>query len=503
MKCGTSTSISNRYIAFKMNDEIIATRVFTRADQLEFSRLSEDHNPMHVDEVVARRTQAGAPVVHGVHAAIWALDTLAAMQPLIDQIRYLDIRFAKFLYLDTPVVMKLVRRSETEVKIELVMDGLSAMSLVARVGSKLNTDEAATPDETVEITTAGTRPNEPSFEELQELAGWMTPPGSASDLALLYPNAARALSAKRLVGLAQLSRLVGMISPGLHSIFTSLTLDLVDCRSDRPGVGFKTAAADPRFQRIKMDVAGNGLSGAVVAFMRWPPVQSPPIATLMKYLSPAEFAGSHSLVVGGSRGLGAVTAKLLAAGGGKVTITYARGQSDAQQLAEETNTVRGPDTCAALALDVRHSIAMQLMPMTETISHLYYFATPYIFRAKSEIFSPTVYEEFNRVYLVGFVDTVRFLFGQPRQRKLSVFYPSSVSINERPSGMTEYSMAKAAGELLCADLQTSVPQLRILAPRLPRMLTDQTATVAASSYLDSVEVMLPLIRQVQDPVPTG
>jgi hypothetical protein len=104
---------------------------------------------------------------------------------------------------------------------------------------------------------------------------------------------------------------------------------------------------------------------------------------------------------------------------------------------------------------------------------------------------------FNQVYLSGFLNTVLFLFGHHREGGLSVFYPSSVFVDDRPSGMTEYSMAKAAAELLCTDLQNAVPQIRILVTRLPRMLTDQTATVAASSFVDPVEAMLPLIRKVQ------
>jgi len=54
-----------------------ATRTFTMADQVAFAAASGDANPMHMDELAARRTQAGAPVVHGVQALLWALDALA------------------------------------------------------------------------------------------------------------------------------------------------------------------------------------------------------------------------------------------------------------------------------------------------------------------------------------------------------------------------------------------------------------------------------------------
>ena len=35
-------------------------------------------NPAHMNPVVARRLQAGAPIVHGMHTLLWCLDVLAA-----------------------------------------------------------------------------------------------------------------------------------------------------------------------------------------------------------------------------------------------------------------------------------------------------------------------------------------------------------------------------------------------------------------------------------------
>ena len=67
----------------------------------------------------------------------------------------------------------------------------------------------------------------------------------------------------------------------------------------------------------------------------------------MKIVGPTEFAGSTALIVGGSRGLGALTAKILAAGGGKVIITYATGRADAEDLTEEIRSQTANDICHA------------------------------------------------------------------------------------------------------------------------------------------------------------
>jgi hypothetical protein len=57
------------------------------------------------------------------------------------------------------------------------------------------------------------------------------------------------------------------------------------------------------------------------------------------------------------------------------------------------------------------------------------------------------------------------------------FYPSSVAAEDFPLAMTEYSMAKSAGETLCPYLNSSECCVRVLVSRRTRLLTDQTATV--------------------------
>jgi hypothetical protein len=63
--------------------------------------------------------------------------------------------------------------------------------------------------------------------------------------------------------------------------------------------------------------------------------------------------------------------------------------------------------------------------------------------------------------------------------------------------MTEYAMAKAAGEILCADINTTLPKARVTINRLPRLPTDQTASVTPVTTGEPVLALLPLIREVQ------
>jgi NAD(P)-dependent dehydrogenase (short-subunit alcohol dehydrogenase family) len=312
-----------------------------------------------------------------------------------------------------------------------------------------------------------------------------------------FPHAAKVITAKRLCGLAQLSNLVGMISPGLHSIFTGFNVDFIDDTATTSGLRFRVASTDPRFRLVRMDVAGSGLVGKVAAFSRWPPIDSPPLADLAAHVKTSEFGEGVALILGGSRGLGAVTAKILALGGSKTIITYARGKEDACKLAQEINRACGPESCSTLLVDVRKEVRVQLASLTSAVTHFYYFATPSILSQNDGVFSPDLYGTFSRFYLSGFFEALEFLLSQARNGILSAFYPSSAYVETRPSGMTEYSMVKMAGELLCADLnRSSRSRLRIQVERLPRVLTDQTASVTPAETADPVSIMLPVIRSV-------
>ena len=148
-----------------------------------------------------------------------------------------------------------------------------------------------------------------------------------------------------------------------------------------------------------------------------------------------------------------------------------------------------------LAYDARKPAGEQLAGLTSAPTHAYYFATPAIFKFQPEIFSPERLKEFLAIYVDGFWQLGRTL--RARQPRLSLFYPSSVAVTERPKGMTEYSMAKSAGEVLCADMNVSLAPMHVTVGRLPRLPTDQTASATEVETKDPIETMLPFIREVQ------
>lgn len=470
---------------------LLACRVFTLQDQQAFAEASGDRNPLHLDAAAASLTQAGEPVVHGVHALIWALDAIAA-GPLRDRpIRSVRAQFLRFAYLGRPIELKMKRFDGQRAEAALWDGVVTLTTLSIEVGEPA--PQAANPYEGAPATQFGAKPLEPSEAEMAVGRGWLEPAAGAAGLSAGFPHLAHRIGGDRLAALAALSGLVGMACPGLHSIFSAVAFEVLANPSSRAGFGWAARRPDPRYGRIEIGAHGSGLRMEARTLIRPPPVAAPSMAEAAARVGREAFAGRRALVIGGSRGLGAATAKLLAAGGARVMITYAAHVAQAEAVAADIAVARSPDAVSALRLDVLEPYDDAMRHGLAEATHIYYFATPRIARQGAAVFDPELFGEFARIYVAAFHDLCACAAALSQAERLHVLYPSTVFIDERPRGMTEYAMAKSAGELLCADLMRSHPRLKITAPRIPRVLTDQTALAIPVKTMSALDAVLPLL----------
>ena len=47
-------------------------------DQMAFTKISGDHNPVHIEPAAARRLGFDTPIVHGARLVLWALEHIIA-----------------------------------------------------------------------------------------------------------------------------------------------------------------------------------------------------------------------------------------------------------------------------------------------------------------------------------------------------------------------------------------------------------------------------------------
>jgi NAD(P)-dependent dehydrogenase (short-subunit alcohol dehydrogenase family) len=472
-----------------MCSSVIGTTSFSIESQCEFAKLSGDWNPLHTDPRCAQRTLAGRLVVHGVHAAVWSLDSLAAASSDLPFPSTLSVRFLKPIYPGETVSIVRVGSSADDCHLQAQVDGIPTVDLRVELRNLSSAAQRTVPHDCANVIC-----RELSIDEIAGRSGSVRMFSSIDKVAERFRHVVKWLGMDRVAGLLCLSQLVGMECPGLHSLLSGFTIKLITTDTLNCLL-YRVSSVDQRFRLVKMEVHGLGLRGQVEAFMRHPPIAQPSIQELSTQVEPGEFTGVRALIVGGSRGLGELTAKVLAAGGGHPIVTYARGKDDAERVAEEIKLSGAP--CDVLRYDVKVPPGSQLTSLNGPVDYLYYYATGPIFVKRARRFDYARLDEFLGFYVRGFYDLCVTL-KKSRERKLSVLYPSSVAVgDQRPKEMTEYAMAKAAGEILCAELNRCWTGLQITCVRLPRLLTDQTASFVSVRHVNSIDVILPVIRQVQ------
>jgi hypothetical protein len=272
----------------------LSRREFGMADQLRFASFSGDYNPIHIDSVHARHTQAGAPVAHGIHVLLWALDSLSGAYPNLPPMKALRANFKRFVYLDQQVQLS-------------AAEGLLGESVSSRVRLVISVDESPRATFTIQFGNADERypgwsaarldevafsakPFDLEFEKLSVGTGRLDLAMSASTALHVFPAASKWLGALCVAAMAASSRLVGMVCPGLNSFYRELRISACGkragagdgsamtvctgaayadaCHDDT--LAFRVSNADPRFRSLQLQIAGGGVAGTVVSDARTP-----------------------------------------------------------------------------------------------------------------------------------------------------------------------------------------------------------------------------------------
>jgi acyl dehydratase len=460
----------------------------TAQQSAEFARLSGDFNPLHVDAVAARRLQFGAAVCHGVHLVLQAIDRVIGLQR-VDALRVISVSavFHHPVRTGTPVTLELqVDTDGRRIKVIGHAEGRPHVSvrlafesgIAARIVTAASTAEDAI------------APLEPAFPENGaagvELNGTVPLRVDSGRLAALFPALCVWPEGRSLaVDLMASTRVVGMRCPGLHSIYAEFKLQRRAAPASASALHYRVAKVDPRFRKVRLALEGALLEGTADAFFRASAVAQPSLADIKRFTSTDCTRGQRALVVGGSRGLGEVVAKMLLSGGATVTITYARGHDDAARIVAEAAALGAE--CSMLALDASTALpsatAEQLA--AGSFTHVYYFATPAIAKGGST-WNHALFESFTCIYVDGFAEVVRAASGAT---PLRIFYPSTVFLDRAEEDFAEYCCAKAAGEALCDHLARDASRFLVQRPRLPRLRTDQNSSFLGLQGSDPVPAL--------------
>ena len=468
----------------------INQREFTLDDQLAFAKLSGDYNPLHVDVILARRLLFGSPVVHGIHSLLWSLDCWLKSCPGMVEIHSLKAIFPKPLKVGEKVTLSLKNESNNHVKIELLSGESTLISMEIEWKKKGESDF----DSFKKSFPKKNKPRDLSEDEIDNRSGNLDLYLNIEAAAGMFPHLTEYLSPVQISTMLGTTRLVGTECPGLHSIYSELhPLSIGDNKCTT--LKYEVKKYNRLLGLISMNLVTPDMTGKVMAFVRPKPIEQNNYLKLKDEVGSKTFIGQRALVIGGSRGLGEVTAKLLAAGSADVKLTYHQGKEDAECIVKEINFNGGSAGC--FQFDVlrpeRNSLMESLNNWRPT--HLYYFATPFIISGMKGSFSTDLFKKFCDYYVSGFSNIIETLSNLGLK---NAFYPSTVYIDELSLNMGEYAVAKLAGEMLCMFFEKNYNDFIIYRPRLPRMKTDQTVSLVKIDSQNPVPVMLEHIRLFND-----
>jgi len=458
----------------------LGVRTFTFSDQEAFARVSGDWNPIHMDAVASRRMILGKPMVHGIHGLLWALDQLARELDLKGQaLARLEARFIHGISLGDPVQCVLEKNGANGFSLTLKRDNANVAAIrgAMRAAPSFNSKFPGVP--TLRASAAL------DFDQASTASGALQLSFDETPTRLLFPHCCSAFPAVQIAALLTTTRLVGMICPGLYSIYSGLNLEFTGVES--PELTYSVSRADTRYSSIQLAVDGAGVKGRLDTFLRPAPQSQPSYNEVRAKIAPDEFSGWRALVIGGSRGLGEVAAKIISAGGGQVCVTYHSGSIEAANLRSDISGL------SAVQYDVTGN---ELPGLPWPPTHLLYFATPHISSDKTHFFSPQKFAHYCRYYIDGFHHTLSALQTRGAMPE-AILYPSTIFLNETTPNIAEYCAAKAAAEEMLRHLAQRFPSLRLRAPRLPRMATDQTAGFLAPFSEPPLPVMLNELRKLK------
>lgn len=457
--------------------KLLKSRVFTLKDQIDFSEFSGDKNPIHINPLEARRTIAGQCIVHGINSLLWALDVLVSTTGLT--VSSCKAKFQNSVFLEEAIDCYWNDESN---KISLVSNSTVLCSIKIDLGLVKKIDS-------MEIPVCETRdvPEARSFEECVLL---QTVPlsffGNPEMAMQLFPSFVAQYGKATACELALLSEIVGMQVPGLNSLFLSVQVDFSENQDAKL---FKIAKSDSRYETMELAVTASTLRGVAQVVFRPSPQKTQSIDELRKRVKKGEFGNANALIIGGSRGLGEIVAKLIACGGGKSVITYNNGVEEATRLKNEI-TSHG-ETCDIVQLSIGKD--GNVLDSYSGVNQLYYFATPKIFGKRSFGFDEALLNNFIEVYVKGFEKVCDTLLQGTDY--LTVFYPSSIAIEKPLASLAEYIAAKIKGEEFCEQLNKK-NNIAVYYPRLPRIDTDQTLSLIKVASADAIDVLLPYMREM-------
>lgn len=401
-----------------------------------FINLSLDDNPIHFDFNYSYNSPFGSPIIHGILLFLHGINGLSN--------KHVEFSFVKCKFLDYINI---------DEQFEIIYENAGKFTI-----NKNNTVCVECIYQLKECV---------SLERVKNNIQHIIPTKSKIELFVnneilnqLFPNIYNYFNNYQIFQIINLSRFVGKISPGLNSIFTSFEITYTSNSDNNLFLNFINKIDNS--DKVVYDFISNNLVGTLEAYYRPKPIIQKNISD---DIDNSQFSNCNICIIGGSRGIGEIIAKIYNKGGAEVTITYNKSEKEAKNIQNETNN-------KIKIININIELDLNKFE-NHTFTHLFYMVTPSI--KNTNTFDLDLYEKYYYYYVKKFEEYVNYFCKNNNTLKY-IFYPSSISIGQNI--YKEYNICKEIGEkLINLKLSKKYNNIKFDIHRFPRLLTNQTNTL--------------------------
>ena len=439
------------------------TITITEVDQKIFSELSNDYNPIHLDKIYSYKTLFDKPIIYGILLIIKSLDNLKITKR--QKINYIKSEFINFVNIHDLITIEYDKNIIKIYKENNI--------LCTKIKYLLSDD-----DNEYIINNNNNNLINPLSDESPKESYLYNLNINLDILEKNYNNIFRNFNLLQIFQIINLSTFVGMITPGLNSIFNSFELSYIDNNyNDLYTLFFNIDNFDDAHKLCLYNIEGKNINGNITCLYRPESIKQIKIKDL--YIDNKQFKNEKVLVIGGSRGLGEVISKIFFAGGADVTLTYFNCHQEALNIQQESE-----NKIKILKYDVLKDYD-NINDIIDNIefTKIFYMATPKLIKYNN--FNNNMFENYYNYYCKGFI----FLFNTINKNNLKyIFYPSTMYL-EITNDYLEYTLTKNIAENIINNLKKNNNNIFFDCVRLPRLLTDLTNNIIDISK-DPVEYFL-------------
>jgi NAD(P)-dependent dehydrogenase (short-subunit alcohol dehydrogenase family) len=480
--------------------------VSVSTDDLElFSRASHDRNPLHLSSAYARRTPFGQPVVFGILGALACLGRLPERPGL--QASAVTLEFANPLFVGIAYTLTVAEDSSSRVRLTLRDGRRLILKLNITFGNRRSQSRP------VFLGTAPTvRARDLTKADMgdptQVTGEWGPDERGFSELVERFRLRDKGLDELQLSALIWSSYLVGMELPGTRALFSRVALTFEADATSEGLLQYQATVQEVHDQfalltaDVRLTVAGQPFArGQVEAFIR---EDAPSVANAGTALATDDgLAGTTTLMIGASRGLGAALTHSLAARGATVLANYMTSAREAEELKASH---RGNGRIQLEQGDASSSAWCQQLRDRLEPAHLDVLvcnACPPILPLWIEGATVgRIHDHINQAIALVLNPMAAFLALVAKRHGWCVLISSS-AVTDPVAEWPHYVSAKAALEALVRVAALQYPAVSFLVARPPRLRTDLTNTPAGGVGLAPSTVASVIANAIRIPTPTA